>query len=98
MKNETIQDSLIKGVQKFLNAPFYEQELLIFLDKSKDFLLQPYVISKTEDNIYNSLWDMLLSVEKEYSFGIKTSIIIGTKISVLAIYDYHYKERISIKK
>ena len=93
-----MKENLIKLIQKFINTPFFYADLLVYLDKQKDFLLQESILQKTETNEYNSLWDTICFLERHFLFAKEPNYIIGSKISILSIYNLSYKERVeSIK-
>ena len=88
-----MKENLIKTIQKFLNAPFEYADLLVMLDKQKDFLLQKTILDKTEDCEYNALWDTICCLEKFFAYADSPNLVIGAQISVLGIFDCNYKER-----
>ena len=88
-----MKENLIKAIQKFLNRPFRYSELLIFLDKQKDFLLQKNIIDKTEDCEYNALWDTILEVEKKFKYADAPNLVIGCEMSILKTFDDNFKCR-----
>lgn len=93
-----MKDNLINNIQKFINSPFKYSDLLIFLDKQKDFLLQESILDKTEECEYNAIWDTIMDLQKVYEFANKSNLIIGTKYSVLTLFNYNYKCRTESKK
>lgn len=93
-----MKESLIQGIQKFLNTPFKYTELILFLDKQKDFLLQKHILDKSEDCEYNALWDTVLCLENEFKFADKPNLIVGTQYSVLSLFNYNYKWRKAVSK
>ena len=92
-----MKEKIIKDIQKFINIGFNYSQLLIFLDKQKDFLLKKNILEKTEECEYNALWDTILDLEKFFLFGNKPSLVIKARISILKIFDYNLKERIKLK-
>jgi len=88
-----MSERLIKEIQKFLNAPFRYADLIKFLDKKKNFLLHKNIIDKTNEREYNALWDTINDLERLFLFGNKPQLVIGTKVSVLKIFNYNLSER-----
>ena len=88
-----MKENLIKTIQKFLNTPFRYADLLVMLDKQKDFLLTKNILEKTEDCEYNALWDMIMELEKIFLYANAPNLVIGAEISVLGIFDRNFKER-----
>ncbi len=88
-----MKEKLIKEIQKFLNQPFKYSALLLFLDKQKDFLLQPNILDKAEEYEYNALWDTIIELEKYFNYAKETNMTIGCQLSVLGLFDHNLKER-----
>ena len=89
-----MKESIIKSIQKFLNQPFKYAALTLFLDKQKDFLLQPNILEKTEECEYNALWDTIIYLEGLFKYAKRTEMTIAIDdLSVLLIFDTNYKER-----
>ena len=86
-------NNLLNVVQKFLNQPFYYSELLAVTDKQKDFLLQKGVMDKIEECEYNALWDTILDLEDMFSFAKAPNLVIGTRTSVVSMFNRNFKER-----
>lgn len=88
-----MKEKLIKEIQKFINSSFRYSELLKFLDKQKDFLLQKNILEKLEDCEYNALWDTICYLERFFAYANAPNLIIGCELSVLKTFDSNYKER-----
>ncbi len=88
-----MKENLISIIQKFLNKPFTYAEILVILDKQKDFLLTKNILDKTEDCEYNALWDTIFDLEKCFLPFKDPNLIIGCQLDVLEIFDYNFKER-----
>ena len=88
-----MRENLIKTIQRFINSPFRHSDLVVFLDKQKDFLLQPNVIDKADELEYNSLWDVICDIEVFLNYGKSERMAMACEISVLKLYDDNYKQR-----
>lgn len=90
-----MKDTVIKTLQKFLNGIFTYDQLLIFLDQQKDFLLKDYVIDNTERSEYNALWDTVLYLQRYLSYADKPNTLIACEINVLQLFDNNLKDRLT---
>ena len=88
-----MKENFIKGIQKFLNMPFKYRDLLIFLDKQKDFLLRKDILEKTEEAEYNALWDVITELESFFVYAKGENMTIGVEMSVNRLFEYNYKKR-----
>lgn len=88
-----MKENLIKGVQKFINTPFFYAELDILLDKKMDFLLEDHILNNTEECEYNALWDMIGYLKTFYSNLNSHNLAIATNMSVSKIFEFMYKKR-----
>ncbi len=94
VKINNMKEDLIKNLQKFIDKPFFYKELLEYLDKQKDILLQEKVIEKTEKNDYNALWDTINDIEKLFSYAKEPNFVIGSSnISVLKRFNLNHELR-----
>ncbi len=73
--------------------PFRYEALVIFLDGQMDFLLKENILSKTDQDEYNALWDTLIDIKQFFSYADDPTLVIGCEISVLKIFDYNFKSR-----
>ena len=88
-----MKENLIKQIQKFLNAPFRYSDLLIFLNKQKNLLLQKNILDKTDGYEYNAIWDTILEVEGIFKYADAPNLVIGCEMSVLKTFDDNFKSR-----
>lgn len=87
-----MKESFINKLQKFINVGFTYADLLVLIDKQRDFLLTKNILEKTEPNELNALWYTLDWLEKYFSFAKEDGLIIGTaNRSVALIFDQYSK-------
>ena len=88
-----MKESLIKLIQKFLNTPFKYPAFAAFIDKQKDFLLQPNILNNTDQHEYNAIWDTINDIELKLKYAKETDFTIGAQFSVLKMYEFNLNSR-----
>ncbi len=86
-------EKLIKEIQKFVNTPFRYADLLLLLDKKKDFLLSKNILENSDEFEYNAMWDMIIDLEEQLLILEGENLVILSTISIESIYRYHLNIR-----
>lgn len=86
-------EKLIKEIQKFINTPFRYSDLVILLDKKKDFLLSKNILENSDEFEYCAMWDMMIDLEEQLKILEDKNLVILSEINIQEIYRYHLNIR-----
>jgi len=93
-----MEKKFINGLQKSINKTSSYSELLLFLEKQKDFLLSNNLFDKIESEKYNSMWDTLYFLKSYFKFSDSPNIFFVSKLSILEVFNYNLDLRMKLSE